>query len=137
MKIHQRWTRRIGILIAGLSLAAIGTSATWAVDRALRRPGVIMGHVTEGPITPVCRPSIPCTRPFSNATIQVLDGATRNPVGTAVTNRFGNFRVAVLPGRYLVHVQVVGLFPRCPEVEAVVRQRHVTRVKVACDTGIR
>lgn len=135
MKIHQRWTRRVGILIAGLSLATIGPSATWGLDRA--RPGVIGGNVTEGPTTPVCRPNIPCTRPFSNATIQVLDSATRNPVGMAVTNRFGNFRVAVLPGRYLVHVQVVGLFPRCPEVGAVVRQRHVTRVKVACDTGIR
>ena len=132
MKIRQRWTRRIGILIAGLCLALIGTSATWAA-----RPGVIMGHVTEGPVTPVCQPNIPCTKPFSHATIQVLDSATRNPVGTAVTNRFGNFRAAVPRGRYLVHVHVVGLFPRCPEVAAVVRPRHVTRVKIACDTGIR
>jgi hypothetical protein len=107
------------------------------MDGASRRSGVIMGNVTEGPTTPVCRPNVPCTRPFANATIEVLDRATRNPVGTAITNHLGNFRVAVLPGAYLVHVRVVGLFPRCPEAEAVVRRRHLTRVKVACDTGIR
>lgn len=136
MQMHQRWTRRIGTLIAGLSLATIGTSATWGVDGALRHRGVIMGNITEGPTTPVCRPNTRCTRPFANATIQVLDDATRNPVGTAVTNRFGNFRVAVPPGAYLVHVQVVD-FPRCPEVKAVVRPLRLTRVKIACDTGIR
>lgn len=137
MQMHQRWaSQRIGTLIAGLCLAAIGTSATWGADGALRRPGVIMGKVTEGPTTPVCRPHIPCARPFANATIQVLDSATRNPVRTAVTNRFGNFRVVVRPGAYLVHVQVVD-FPRCPEAKAVVRSLRLTRVKIACDTRIR
>jgi hypothetical protein len=136
MQKHRRWTQRIGTLIAGLSLAATGTSATWGVDGALGRTGVIVGQVTEGPTTPVCRPNIPCTRPFANANIEVLDSATRNLVARAVTNRRGNFRVAVPPGTYLVHVQVID-FPRCPEATAAVRPLRLTRIRIACDTRIR
>ena len=133
----RRIASRIEQLVMTSCLAAIWSAAAWAGPGRVPRYGSgIMGHAVEGPTTPVCRPSVPCTRPFANATVLVLDRTNRNTVGTAVTNRRGNFRVRVLPGVYLVHVQVVD-FPRCPEVEATVRRQHFTVVRIDCDTGIR
>ncbi len=136
MRAKKRWgARQIGQLVIVSSLVVIWGTAEWAQAGAPPYRSGIAGHVVEGPTTPVCRPGVPCTRPFANATIRVLD-QNRNTVGTAVTNRRGNFRVQVPPGAYLVHVQVVD-FPRCPEIQATVRPRHFTAVHMDCDTGIR
>jgi hypothetical protein len=145
---QRRITHRIGQLVTASCLVAIGGAASaWAqADQAPRRqltavvvtgygPGVA-GHVIEGPATPACRPNIPCTRPFANATVLVLDGTNRNTVGTAVTNARGNFLVSVPPGTYLVHVQVADL-PKCPELQATVGPSKFALVHVSCDTGIR
>jgi hypothetical protein len=89
-------SHRIGHLVAALCLITIGsTTASAQADRACARdltavvvtgygPGVA-GQIIEGPTRPVCRPNTPCTRPFANATVLVLDGANRNTVSTAVT----------------------------------------------------
>jgi hypothetical protein len=144
---QRRITHRIGQLVTTLCLVTIGSATAWAqADRA--PPGTrstvvvtgygpgVAGQIIEGPTTPVCRPNIPCTRPFANATVLVLDGTNRNTVGTAVTNARGNFLVSVPPGAYLVHVQVVD-FPRCPEVQPTVGSSNFALVHVFCDTGIR
>ena len=136
MHKQKRWSAHpIGQLVTASCLVAIWSNAAWAQVGAPGYRSGIVGHVVEGPTTPVCRPGVPCTRPFANATILVLD-QNRNTAGTAVTNRHGNFRVQVPPGAYLVHVQVVD-FPRCPEIQATVRPRHFTAVRMDCDTGIR
>ena len=144
---ERRIIHRLRHVVAGLCIAAVWMTPTWAQsNRSHSRdagaaaltsygPGVA-GQVIEGPTTPVCRPNVPCTRPFANATILVLDGTNRNTVGTAVTNAHGNFIVSVPPGAYLVHVQVVDL-PRCPEIQATVGPSKFTAVQVSCDTGIR
>ena len=137
MQIYKRWiAHRIGQLVTASCLVAICSATAWAQVRAPRSGSGIAGHVVEGPTTPVCRPNVPCTRPFANATILVLDSTNRSTVGTGVTNRRGNFRVRVPPGAYLVHVQVVD-FPRCPEAQATVRRHHFTFARIDCDTGIR
>ena len=99
-------------------------------------PG-IAGHVFEGPVTPVCRPNVPCTKPFADASVLILDRTDREAVGNAVTNTGGSFIVSVPPGAYVVHVGTVGIFPRCPEVQATVGQLDFTLVQLSCDTGIR
>ncbi len=136
MQMNKRWSvRRIGQLVMASCLGLTWSGAAWA-QGAPRYGSGITGHVVEGPTTPVCRPNVACTRPFANATVLVLDPTNRNTVGTAVTNGRGKFHVQVPPGDYLVHVQVVD-FPRCPEVQATVRRRHLTDVNIDCDTGIR
>ena len=99
-------------------------------------PG-IAGHVFEGPVTPVCRPNVPCTKPFADASVLILDRTDRETVGEAVSNTGGSFVVSVPPGAYVVHVGTVGIFPRCPEVQATVGQLDFTLVQLSCDTGIR
>ena len=135
MQIDKRWiARRIGQVMMASSLVALCCATAWG--RPVIRPASgIVGDVVEGPITPVCRPHVPCTRPFANATILVLNAANRSQVATAVTNAHGAFRVAVAPGSYLVHVAIID-FPRCPEASAKVTWRHVTRVHIQCSTGI-
>jgi hypothetical protein len=149
MQTHQRrWiAHSIGQLITASCLATIGSATAWAqIDRTPPRdpptvivpgygPGVA-GQIIEGPTTPVCRPNIPCTRPFANATVHVQDSATQNSVGTAVTNARGNFLVSVPQGAYIVRVQT-GTLPRCPEVSATVGPTNFTLVHISCDTGIR
>ena len=97
----------------------------------------IAGHLVEGPVTPVCRPNVPCTKPFADASVLILDRTDRETVGEAVTNTGGSFVVSVPPGAYVVHVGTVGLFPRCPELQATVGQLDFTLVQLSCDTGIR
>ena len=99
--------------VTALFLVIAGGTAVWArgptpLVVAGYGPGVA-GQVIEGPTTPVCRPNIPCTRPFANATVHVQDSATQNPVGTAVTNARGNFLVSVPQGAYIVRVQTGAL----------------------------
>ena len=137
MHKQKRWRAHpIGQLATASCLGAIWSTAAWAQVGAPGYRSGIVGHVVEGPTTPVCRPNVTCTRPFANATILVLDSTNRSTVGTVVTNGRGNFRVRVPPGAYLVHVQVVD-FPRCPEAQATVRRHHFTLARIDCDTGIR
>ncbi|HWX32767.1 MAG TPA: hypothetical protein VNZ53_35720, partial [Steroidobacteraceae bacterium] len=68
-------------LVTALFFVIVGGTAVWArgpssVVVAGYGPGVA-GQVIEGPTTPVCRPNIPCTRPFANATVHVQDSATQ------------------------------------------------------------
>src|SRR5690348_7902258 len=96
----------VGQLVTVLFVVIAGGTAVWArgpspVAVAGYGPG-IGGQVIEGPTTPVCRPNIPCTRPFANATVHVQDSATQNPAGTAVTNARGNFLVSVPQGAYIL-----------------------------------
>ena len=100
-------------------------------------PGVA-GNVTVGPITPVCRPDVPCDRPFVGASVQVigLSGHVKEVVGTAVTNTAGNFLVSVPAGAYLVQVET-GIFPHCDEGEVKVDTKAFTFIALDCDSGLR
>jgi hypothetical protein len=85
MQMHKRWiAHRIGQLVTASCLVVICSATAWAQVRAPRYGSGIAGHVVEGPTTPVCRPNVPCTRPFANATILVLDSTNRSTVGTGV-----------------------------------------------------
>ena len=137
---HRRITPRMGHLVTAIFLVIVGSTAVWArgptsVLVTDYGPG-IAGQIIEGPTTPVCLPSVPCTRPFANATVLVRDSTNHNTIGTAVTNARGNFLVSVPQAAYVVHVQAAEL-PRCPEVPATVGPSKFTLVRVSCDTGIR
>ncbi|HEY1259897.1 MAG TPA: hypothetical protein VGF34_11655 [Stellaceae bacterium] len=144
----RRIFRGAGRLAAGTGFAAICGSLALAAEgnQAVQRdqpilvvpgygPGVA-GQVSAGPSVPVCRPTMPCTRPFAGATVLLLDRRARTVVGETVTNTSGNFIVATPPGAYIVHVRVVD-FPRCQEAPALVGQSDFTLVQIACDNGIR
>ena len=140
---------RIKQFAAAALLASIGSTAASATQlepaptqeaHALVMPGYgpgVAGHVIEGPSTPVCRPDIPCKKPFADASVLIVDQKTRDSVGEVVTNTSGNFLITEPPGVYVVHVHRVGLYPRCADVQVTVGQIDFTPVQINCDTGIR
>jgi hypothetical protein len=153
-QLHDPQTRkriscRLGQFAMAAFLASVGSTTAWSVQveqapahglPALVVPGSgpgIAGHVIEGPTTPVCRPNIACEGPFAEATVLILDQTNRDTVGEAVTNTSGNFLVTVPPAAYIVHIQTVGFYPRCAEVQATVGQLDFSPVQICCDTGIR
>jgi hypothetical protein len=140
---------RLKQFAAAALLASLGSTVVWGAPvgqppdlavPALVVPGYgpgIAGHIIEGPITPVCRPNIACTRPIADATVLIVDRKTRDTVGTAVTNTSGNFLVTVPHGLYLMQVEGAQPFPRCPQVQATVGLTDFTPVQMTCNTGIR
>lgn len=98
--------------------------------------GTIVGHVTLGPIMPVCREGVPCDGVYKDANIEV-----RTKSGTvaarAKTDANGDFRVDVPAGTYTVGVAVEAMLPRCSEAEAVVSKGQTVQVAIDCDSGIR
>jgi hypothetical protein len=123
------------VLLGSAALSGASPATGQTIKAATYGPG-IEGNVNEGPITPVCKVGVPCTRPFAGATVLILDSASRNVVASADTNTLGNFIVSVAPGSYLVHIMVVD-FPLCPEVPLTVAGTKFSPVTVGCDTGIR
>jgi len=142
---------RIKQFAAAALLASIGSVPAWAAAQvdtnlpigdtpAVVVPGYgpgIAGHVIEAPIARHCIPGIPCSRPVVNATVLIVDRKTRETVGTAVTNASGNFLVTVPHNLYLLQVEAVGTFPRCPLAQATVGLTDFTPVQITCDSGIR
>jgi hypothetical protein len=123
--------------------AAIFSSSAMAQTGIPPSPGLnlpgygpgIAGHIVVGPTVPVCRPEIPCTRPFAGARVEILDNL-RRPIASAISNNRGNFIVSVPSGNYIVHVQVVD-FPRCEEAHVAVGKSLFALTAIDCDTGIR
>jgi hypothetical protein len=130
-------------LFTACMFAAICSSTAVAQTGILPSPGLnvpgygpgIAGQIVVGPTAPVCRPEIPCTRPFAGARVEILDNL-RRLVASAISNKSGNFIVSVPSGDYIVHVQVVD-FPRCEEANVTVGPSLFVLAAIECDTGIR
>jgi hypothetical protein len=92
----------------------------------------LIGVVTRGPVTPVCRAGEPCSKPYPHATLVFSrPGVTRR----VVTDANGAYRIALAPGRYDVRV-VRAQFGWKPTSAVVPRGRYA-RLNVFVDTGIR
>lgn len=101
-----------------------------AVAGSVSRAG-LRGHVTIGPLTPVCRVGTPCTGAAKHVTLSFRHVFR---VWKATTDGSGNYRVALGPGSYVLTANR-GRSVR-PTVVAVVAGR-VRVVNLAIDTGIR
>lgn len=98
--------------------------------------GIIEGHVSRGPIMPVCRDGVPCDGVYADAKIVVKDKAGA-VAARATADRNGDFKVGVRAGAFAVGVDVSGPFPSCSQVDIVVVDGATVRADVDCDTGIR
>ena len=92
------------------------------------------GVIRRGPVTPVCRPDIPCEVPFAGRFLALR--------GSQVVTRFasdsnGRFRVNLAPGDYLI-APVAGA-PVMPDQRhpVTVPDSGVAVVELEFDTGIR
>jgi hypothetical protein len=100
------------------------------VAAAIAKIAVVVGTVTIGPITPVCRVGVPCDRPAARVTM------TFTRLGHAfatTTDGSGGYRIRLKPGIYVVRASAgMSMRPRAVNVRA-----PNTRLDFAIDTGIR
>jgi hypothetical protein len=109
--------------VLALSLPALAGSATTATG--------LRGHVTIGPLTPVCRVGTPCSGPAKNTALVFQHGSK---IYRVTTDGYGNYRIPLSAGSYGVRASK-GMSIR-PAVVTVVAGRTRT-VNLSIDTGIR
>jgi hypothetical protein len=104
--------------------------------------GVLEGHVTIGPLTPVVqegqREPTPGPEVYASRQIVVFGSDGRTEVVRVQIDGRGNFRVELPAGTYVVDINHVGIdtakdLPATVEIVA----GQVTRLDVDIDTGIR
>jgi hypothetical protein len=116
---------RVAVVTAllALSLPALAGSAT--------TPTGLRGHVTIGPLTPVCKAGTPCSGPAKNTAI-LFQHVFR--IYRVTTNSLGNYHIQLGAGTYGVRSSR-GILVR-PAVVTVVGGR-MRVVNLSIDTGIR
>ena len=121
----RRWTtaRWPSLTVSALAVAAIAATAP---------PSGFRGHVTIGPLQPVCSTTTPCDGPAKSVTLSFTrDGVVAKRV---VTDDAGNYRILLRPGYYTVHASR-GMSIRPARVH--VHSGLVAKLNFAIDTGIR
>ncbi|NUR75453.1 MAG: carboxypeptidase regulatory-like domain-containing protein [Thermoleophilia bacterium] len=92
----------------------------------------LTGIVSRGPVTPVCRPDQPCSKPYAHAVLLFsASGVTRS----VRADEKGVYRIGLAPGRYAVRVRDAQFGWR--PLFAVVPRGRYAHVNVSVDTGIR
>ena len=124
MSWTRRWTtaRWPSLTASVLAVAAVAATAP---------PSGFRGHVTIGPLTPVCRTGTPCDGPAKGVTLSFTrNGVTKRVVTTAA----GDYRILLRPGIYTVRPSR-GMSIRPARVH--VHAGLVAKLSFAIDTGIR
>lgn len=114
------------LLVACVAAAALAVSG---ISSATLRSG-LYGHVTRGPITPVCYAEQPCTAPAANAVIVFSQG--QRQVARVITSSTGTYRIHLAPGLYALRGG-----KSIDPATIRVRSGRKVRVDLSIDTGIR
>lgn len=142
----------IAVLALAVAMAACTSAGTSGSPSG--RPGIsggpgassapivtgIAGTAIAGPTCPVQKvpPDPSCApRPVTGAVLVVRD-SSGTEVARLTTDAAGAFQTSLPAGAYVVMPQAVtGLMGTAPEVAVIVKDRAVTPVEIAYDTGIR
>lgn len=145
---------RLMLVLAGLTLAACGTTAAPSGDdgggatggtggTGSGSTGTLQGRLVLQSCPPVQVDDSPCDQRPIGGTVLVRRGVTDKqpsqaaPVARATVSAGQTFRFDLDPGSYLVE-GIAGTGPgACKPVDADVVAGRVTRVDVICDSGIR
>lgn len=115
-----------------LVIVAAGALATLAAKPLGASPSGVQGHVTRGPLTPVCRADTPCSGPAARVKLVFTRGDSTRSV---TTDRSGRYVIRLSAGTWSVRIPQArfGFRPRTVAVRAgVVRVQNFF-----IDTGIR
>jgi hypothetical protein len=119
---------------AGVGLTVLAFATSLAVATAETDAGIV-GRTMIGPLCPVQRPGLTCTKPYQ-ATLVLSTASHHRRVRKLRTDRNGRFQIDVPAGRYVISARH-GRYPTAREVQVTVRRDRVTRVTITFDTGIR
>ena len=130
-------------MIAELSATALlggcgtrGPVADPSGSHSNRLDSGIRGLVVLGPTCPVERPGQTCVRPYQ-ATIVSRSAATNRFVARVRSSASGRFRIALVPGSYVLVPQSGRPFPRAAQRTVTVPSHRYANVVISYDTGIR
>jgi hypothetical protein len=125
MSSTRRWTTARWPSLTASLLAVAAIAATPA-------PSGFKGHVTIGPLTPVCQAGTPCDGSAPHVTLSFIrNGIVAKRV---VTSDAGGYRIVLRSGAYTVRASR-GMSIRPVHVWA--HRGLVARLDFAIDTGIR
>ena len=96
----------------------------------------VEGGVTAGPTCPVQRPGQSCPPAPVAGAVDALDNSGQ-VVASSVIGSDGAYQLSLPAGSYTLHVRHDGMYPRCPDVSAMVSDGAMTHVDISCDSGIR
>ncbi len=126
------------ILGAAVALAACSGPSNPLLSQNRVPPGDstgLVGTVTRGPITPVCRVGVTCDAPFA-ASFTVMRGQVA--VARFQSDTAGRYEVLLSPGAYTVTPDSGSpVFPNGQAKAATVGPVGLTRLDLQFDTGIR
>jgi hypothetical protein len=122
-------------LWGGVGALVVALAAVPGVANGRTPASGLHGIVVRGPIAPVCRVGLPCSRPAVGVTLVFSRGGRVR--ARAVTAKDGSYRITLAPGIYGVRaLRTSPLRPLDPARVTVERDRN-RRLDFALDTGIR
>lgn len=77
-----------------------------------------------------------CSHPVAAVRVVLLNAAGK-VAASASSGEDGRFTIAAPAGSYLLHAEIDGMYPRCPDVDVTVRKGKLTRADLSCDSGMR
>ena len=78
----------------------------------------------------------PCSSPLPAVSVVLLKVDGRM-AGRATTAADGSFFIVARSGNYTLHVEVEGMYPRCPGVAVKVAKNSVATANILCESGMR
>ncbi len=124
-----------------LLLADVTSSRAAEEDVRNRHPihGTLIGQVLMSPTRPVERIDHPAPpSPVPSASIKIVN-LTDQSETVVITDKHGQFRAELPPGRYRIDVKRTGRYPRPENLPATItiRKGQETRFDIRMDSGIR
>lgn len=123
-------------------LALVFIIAACSATPTPQESGVLEGHVTIGPLSPVVIAGQPEPTPapevYAAYPIVIYEPDGKTEVARVTAGADGNYRLVLPVGTYLVNTQPEGIaFSKDLPQEVTVLNGQVTRLDVDIDTGIR
>lgn len=119
--------------LVGVSILLL---ATWSFHSPAPRESGITGQVLMNPMCPVAQQGQGCPdQPYpATLTVNSLSGGR---IVQFQTDSQGHFRVALVPGEYILHPESPNGFPSAPDQTIMVGEGQYTQVSIHYDSGIR
>ncbi|OFW58666.1 MAG: hypothetical protein A2133_08075 [Actinobacteria bacterium RBG_16_64_13] len=127
---YQMSGDRLTLLDANNNELLIFAAVSLAADTGIE------GEVWIGPISPVSKPGEPDSKPYS-ASIRIRSVAEDRIVAVVTSDENGRFRIALVPGRYVLEPEQGDPLPRASTQEVTVVAGQLTHVRIDYDSGIR
>jgi hypothetical protein len=125
-----------------LLLILVFTIAACSATPTPQETGLLEGHLTIGPLTPVviigqAEPT-PAPEVYAAYPIVVYEPDGKTEVARVTAGSEGNYRLVLPVGTYLVNTQPEGIaFSKDLPQEVTIQSGQVTRLDIDIDTGIR